>query len=58
MVFSLFKKKCPVCNMVVNKDTAVHRYGKYHCSEDHAEQYRANLVQKQPKNTNHHGSCH
>ena len=35
----MFKKYCLICGMDVKEDTAVKRFGKYFCSNEHAEQY-------------------
>jgi len=32
-------KHCPVCGMDVNKESGIKRFGKYLCSEEHAQQY-------------------
>jgi hypothetical protein len=39
-------KCCEICGMKVDKKTAPQRFGKYFCSEKHAEEY-ANGVKKQ-----------
>ena len=39
MAFGLFKKHCPICGQDVQKEKAIKRFGKYHCSEEHAEEY-------------------
>ncbi|MBI1828643.1 MAG: hypothetical protein HY222_06495 [Thaumarchaeota archaeon] len=32
-------KHCPVCGMDVNKESGIKRFGKYLCSEEHAQRY-------------------
>ncbi|MDP2933813.1 MAG: hypothetical protein Q8N81_06845 [bacterium] len=55
MVFGLFKTRCPVCKMEVNKETAINRFDKYFCSEGHAEEYRKERARQQ--SASHHGGC-
>lgn len=43
----MFEKHCPMCGMEVKKDTAIKRFGKYLCSEQHAEEF---VVQEQRQN--------
>jgi len=38
-MLGLLQKHCPVCGMDVEKDAAIKRFGKYFCSEGHANQY-------------------
>lgn len=38
-MFSLFAKHCPICGMDVKKENDMKRFGKYCCSEEHAQQY-------------------
>ena len=33
------KHHCPICGIDVEKDSAIKRFGKYFCSEEHALQY-------------------
>lgn len=35
----MFEKHCQVCGIDVKKETAVKRFGKFFCSDPHAEQY-------------------
>jgi YHS domain-containing protein len=44
----LFDKHCEKCGMKVDKKTAPSRFGKYFCSEKHAEEY-ANEIKEQRK---------
>ena len=39
MIVFISQKYCPVCRVDVNKSTDMKRFGKYFCSEDHAQQY-------------------
>ena len=38
-MLGLLQKHCPTCGMDVDKNTAIKRFGKYFCSEEHAGQY-------------------
>jgi YHS domain-containing protein len=38
-MLGLLQKHCPVCGMDVDKGTAIKRFGKYFCAEEHANQY-------------------
>jgi YHS domain-containing protein len=38
-MLGLLQKHCPICGMDVDKNTAIKRFGKYFCSEEHAEHY-------------------
>lgn len=33
------KHQCPICGIDVEKESAIKRFGKYFCSEEHALQY-------------------
>lgn len=55
MVFGLFKKHCPICNMEVDKN-GIARHGKYFCSEAHAKEYQEKM-DKDEKGTKHNSSC-
>lgn len=37
----MFEKQCPICGMDVKKGAAIKRFGKYFCSDEHAQQYVA-----------------
>ena len=43
----MFEKHCPMCGIEVKKDTAIRRFGKYLCSEQHAQEFAAREQQKQ-----------
>ncbi len=58
MELTLSEKKCPVCNMAINKEKAIERDGKHFCSEDHAEQYQAKLSKEQSKPSGGGSCCH
>ena len=57
MVFGLLKKYCPVCGQDVKKEKAIKRFGKYICSEEHAEEYRQKLAKEQSRAASRGGSC-
>ncbi len=54
IVFSS-QKFCPVCGVDVNKSTDMKRFGKYFCSEDHAQQYAKTQMTK--KEDSGRGCC-
>lgn len=35
----MFEKYCPICGIDVNKENEMKRFGKYFCSEEHAQQF-------------------
>ena len=35
------KHHCPVCVIDVQKEIGIKRFGKYFCSDEHAQQYRS-----------------
>ncbi|MGH9952164.1 MAG: hypothetical protein ACRD5J_11085 [Nitrososphaeraceae archaeon] len=42
-----FEKHCPVCGIDVEKEIGIRRYGKYFCSDDHAEVYSKDKMEKE-----------
>jgi YHS domain-containing protein len=38
-MLGLLQKHCPICGMDMDKNTTIKRFGKYFCSEEHANQY-------------------
>lgn len=54
-MLGLLQKYCSVCGMDVDKNTATKRFGKYFCSEDHANQY-AETRMTRDKEREHRGS--
>lgn len=57
MGLGLFKKYCTVCGKNVEKESAVVRFGKHLCSEEHAEEYRQKLAKDQSKAARGGGGC-
>lgn len=57
MILGLFKKHCAVCNQGVEKEKAIKKFDKYHCSEEHAEEYRKNLIKKESETASRDGGC-
>ncbi len=53
----LFTKHCPVCGMDIDKGKTVKRFGKYFCSENHAEEYRKKQTDKDSGHKGHGGGC-
>ncbi len=57
-MFEFFKKYCPICGKEVEKDKAVIRFGKYLCSEEHAEEYGKKVAQEESRAANRgSGGC-
>lgn len=57
-MFNFFKKKCPICKMVLDKDKDYPEgFGKSFCSEECRESYRKKLAKEQSK-TAGKGGCH
>lgn len=53
-------KYCEKCGMKVDKKTAPQRFGKYFCSEKHAEEYTNEIEEKRkatPKQGGSRGCC-
>jgi len=42
----MFEKHCLVCGMDVKKETAIKRFGKYLCSDEHAKQYAGRVEEE------------
>lgn len=56
-MFNLFKKKCPVCKMELEKEKNYSEGGgKKFCSENCREEYRKKLFKEQSKSSG--GCCH
>jgi hypothetical protein len=43
-------KHCQICGVDVNKETAIKRFGKYLCSEEHAEQFATKIREEERQN--------
>lgn len=41
-----FNKYCGICGMKVDKKTSLERFGKYFCSEGHAEKYAKDMEEQ------------
>jgi hypothetical protein len=56
----LFHKRCPLCKEKVHAqgDTVVHRFGKWFCSEMHADLYELELYEALRTVHCHHIGCH
>lgn len=53
-----FKKHCPICGIDVEKEIVIKRYGKYFCSDNHAEVYSEKKMEKQAKESSKRvGGC-
>jgi len=57
-MFNLFKKKCPVCRMVLKEgEKYPESFGRKFCSENCREEYRKKLVKEQSQ-PSRGGCCH
>lgn len=43
----MFEKHCQMCGIEVKKETAIKRFGKYLCSEQHAEEFAVRVREQQ-----------
>jgi uncharacterized protein len=55
-MFELLQKHCPVCGMDVDKNTAIKRFGKYFCGEEHASSY-VEMKKKRDAEWSGRGGC-
>lgn len=56
-MFNIFKKKCPICKMVLEENKVYPEgYGKKFCSENCKEEFRKQAVKEQF--TSSKGCCH
>lgn len=39
VTYDMFEKHCQICGIDVKKEVSPKRFGKYFCSEEHAEKY-------------------
>ncbi|MGI0072492.1 MAG: hypothetical protein ACREA3_01605 [Nitrosotalea sp.] len=54
----MFEKHCKTCGMDVKKETAIKRFGKYFCSDEHAQQYAQIQMQREKEGSNRgSGGC-
>ncbi|MEM3159445.1 MAG: hypothetical protein QXJ74_01545 [Nitrososphaera sp.] len=58
-MLGLFQKHCPVCGMDVDRESAVKRFGRYFCSEEHGKQYAEMKMSRDAgrKEDSGHGGC-
>ncbi len=55
-----FDRYCEKCGMKVDKKIALQRFGKYFCSEKHAEEYADGVEEQRkakPKQKDERGCC-
>jgi len=52
-----FDKFCEKCGMKVDKKTAPQRFGKYFCSEEHAEDFTNEMKAGKSKQKSSGGCC-
>lgn len=60
----MFEKHCLICGIEVDKKTSQKRFGKYFCSDEHAQQYVAKreeqeraMAEEERKHTRRRGGC-
>lgn len=53
-----FSKHCQVCGVDVKKETGIKRFGKYLCSEEHAEQFAAKVREEERQNEERRRQMH
>ncbi|WP_100183261.1 hypothetical protein [Candidatus Nitrosotenuis aquarius] len=59
----MFEKHCQICGVDVDKKSTSKRFGKYFCSEDHAQQYVAKreeeerLMEEERRRNPRRGGC-
>lgn len=59
-----FAKHCLICGMDVNKESGIKRFGKYLCSEEHAQQYvqrheeeEKRMIEERKRHPERRGGC-
>jgi hypothetical protein len=60
LLLSLFRKRCPQCRAEVHKEGhgVVQRFGRWFCSEVHADLYESDLFEVLQTARCHHRACH
>ena len=53
----MFEKHCQICGMDVKKETAIKRFGKYFCNEDHAQKYSDAQMTRSKEDHERGGGC-
>jgi YHS domain-containing protein len=53
----MFGKHCEICGMDVKKETATKRFGKYFCSDLHAEKFVEAQASRKQDNDSRRGGC-
>ncbi|MBI3638805.1 MAG: hypothetical protein HY223_00635 [Thaumarchaeota archaeon] len=56
----MFEKHCQICGMDVKKESAIKRFGKYFCNEQHAEdflQMKKEEEERRAKEPSRGGGC-
>ena len=57
-MLGLLQKHCPVCGMDVDKNAGIKRFGKYFCSEEHANKYaEVKMAQEREEDSRRGGGC-
>lgn len=50
-----FKNHCPVCGIDVEKEIGIKRFGKYFCSDSHAEVFSKKKIEKEAEESSRGG---
>ncbi len=50
-------KHCPVCGMDVKKEMGLKRFGKYFCSDEHAQKYASVQMTREKEDEDRGGGC-
>ncbi len=61
---NMFEKHCQICGVNVPKDSKIKRFGKFFCSDDHAQQYlqrrdeeMKRLAEEEKRHPRRRGGC-
>lgn len=57
MIMGWFAKKCALCGTKVDEEKAVKMLDKYFCTEEHAEEYRKRMAEREKNKHRHSGGC-
>lgn len=60
----MFEKHCQICGVDVKKESAIKRFGKYFCNDEHANQFLARKQEEERQRAEYekqhprrHGGC-
>lgn len=49
----MFEKHCQICGVDVKKESAIKRFGKYFCNDEHASQFLARKQEEERRRAEH-----